>query len=97
MIRLRNVNHDSFEAIEAKLLDIAYVLVCQTHLVINDLETKGITKHLGKFLIFEDWDGANSMSCYKGDERHHKFVANGEFKNALDSWPFGQPAERNSY
>ncbi len=30
----------------------------------------------------------------RGDERHHKFVANGEFKNALDSWPFGQPAER---
>jgi tRNA pseudouridine13 synthase len=49
---------------------------------------------LGLRLIQEDWDGVVTLLLH-GDNRHHQFVKEGEYKRAFDAWPFGQPAERN--
>ena len=49
---------------------------------------------LGLHLVKEDWDGLVAMLLC-GEDRHHGFVKEEEYKRALDAWPFGQPAERN--
>ena len=49
---------------------------------------------LGLSILLEDWD-ALIMFLLQGKERHNEFAEEGEYKKALDAWPFGQPAERN--
>jgi len=49
---------------------------------------------LGLTLLLEDWEGLIHELLH-GEERHHQFALNGDFKRAFDAWPFGQPAERN--
>jgi len=49
---------------------------------------------LGLAIVLEDWD-AVVRTLLQGENRHNMFVSEGEYKKALDTWPFGQPAERN--
>jgi tRNA pseudouridine13 synthase len=49
---------------------------------------------LGMALVKEDWK-CLIATLLAGEERHHIFASEGEYKRALDAWPFGQPAERN--
>jgi tRNA pseudouridine13 synthase len=49
---------------------------------------------LGLAILLEDWDSL-ILALLQGDERHNLFAKDGEYKKALDAWPFGQPAERN--
>jgi tRNA pseudouridine13 synthase len=54
----------------------------------------GNNHKLGLLLIKEDWTNLVSSLLY-GDEAHNEFAKAGEYKQALNTWPFGQPAERN--
>jgi tRNA pseudouridine13 synthase len=54
----------------------------------------GNNHELGLWLIKEDWDSLVS-SLLGGDETYNEFAKVGEYKQALNAWPFGQPAERN--
>jgi tRNA pseudouridine13 synthase len=54
----------------------------------------GNNHELGFALIKGDWNALVSTLLI-GSERHHEFIKKGEYKQAFDSWPFGQPAERN--
>ncbi len=49
---------------------------------------------LGMALVKEDWE-CLIATLLAGKERQHIFASEGEYKRALDAWPFGQPAERN--
>ncbi len=49
---------------------------------------------LGIAVVLEDWEGL-IQELLRGDARHHSFASEREYKKALDSWPFGQPAERS--
>jgi len=54
----------------------------------------GNNHKLGLAVILEDWDAVvKELLC--GEERHHSFAKEGEYKKAVDAWPFGQPAQRN--
>jgi len=55
---------------------------------------KGNNQILGAALLREDWE-ALIEELLKGNERHNELASKGEFKLALDAWPFGHPAERN--
>jgi tRNA pseudouridine13 synthase len=94
VIRLRNLNPDSFHTIETKLREVERVGLPNAfgH---QRFGNDGNNQILGKHLILEHWDGV-TQELLAGGERHHKFAAEGEFKSALDAWPFGQPAERTA-
>jgi len=49
---------------------------------------------VGLAVTLEDWESV-VKELLSGDDRHNAFAAEEEYKKALDSWPFGQPAERN--
>lgn len=92
-IRLREIEMHQFGTIEANLEAIANAGLPNAFGP-QRFGNKNNNHTLGLFLVLEQWDSLIE-ELLKGDDRHHDFAQNGEFKKAIDAWPFGQPAERN--
>ncbi|MBC8200720.1 MAG: tRNA pseudouridine(13) synthase TruD [Planctomycetes bacterium] len=93
VIRVRNVKVDSLQDIQEKLKEL-HTFGLPNFFGPQRFGNFGNNHALGRALVMEEWDELVAL-VLAGDQRHHDFVSNGEYKRALDAWPFGQPAERN--
>jgi len=93
VIRVREIDEQSLPAIQKRLQTLS-VCGMPNFFGPQRFGNHGNNHELGLHLVKEDWDGlVSALLC--GEERHHVFAREGEYKRALDAWPFGQPAERN--
>ena len=92
-ILLREVQPSSYKLIEERLVELMQQGL--PNAFGNQRFGNKLNNHiLGRCFVLEDWDVLVQM-LLKGEERHHDYAKMGEYKQALDAWPFGQPAERN--
>jgi tRNA pseudouridine13 synthase len=92
-IRLREIDSQYHETISIRLQQLAKTGLPNAFGP-QRFGNYGNNHTLGIALILEDWDGLID-ELLRGEERHHLFALSGDYKHALDAWPFGQPAERN--
>jgi tRNA pseudouridine13 synthase len=93
VIRIREIESFSLQEVEQRLRIVSQAGM-PNYFGPQRFGNYGTNHELGLALVLDDWDGLVS-SLLGGDERHHAFVQEGEYKRAFDAWPFGQPAERN--
>jgi tRNA pseudouridine13 synthase len=93
IVRIRNVNADSLQGVQEKLNEV-YTFGLPNFFGPQRFGNFGNNHELGMALVVEEWDELVSL-LLAGNDRHHDFVAEGEYKRAFDAWPFRQPVERN--
>lgn len=92
-IRLREIDPRNHERIEERLCSLS------KNGLPNSFGSQRFGNHgnnhkLGLAVILEDWDALTKKLLY-GEERYHSFALKGDYRRAVDAWPFGQRAERN--
>lgn len=92
-VRLREVSSVNYKCIEERLQALTKIGM-PNFFGPQRFGNCGNNHKLGLALILEDWE-ALVKELLDGEERHHAFALNCEYKKAFDAWPFGQPAERN--
>ena len=92
-IRLREIARWNYKCIEERLHALAKTGLPNLF-GLQRFGNCGNNHKLGLAMILEDWE-ALIKELLDGEERHHAFALNGEYKKAFDAWPFGQPTERN--
>lgn len=93
VIRLRQLNIQDEKMIEGKLKKLQKSGLPNAFGP-QRFGSRNNNHHVGLAVTLEDWERV-VKELLSGDARHNTFAAEGEYKKALDSWPFGQPAERN--
>ena len=92
-LRIREIEENELPEVEKRLFELSQTGM-PNFFGPQRFGNYGNNHEIGLALIKEDYDGVVLM-LLSGEERHHDFVRAGEFKKALDAWPFGNPAERN--
>ena len=92
-IRLRDVDVSEFSLIQKRLTTLCK-LGLPNFFGPQRFGNNENNHSLGMAIVKEDWDCLITI-LLEGKERHHTLAREGEFKRALDAWPFGQPTERN--
>lgn len=93
VLRVRDMQADSLLGVQEKLNELRAVGL-PNFFGPQRFGNFGNNHEFGMALVNEHWDELVSL-LLDGEERHHEFVKEGEYKRAIDAWPFGQPAERN--
>ena len=92
-LRIREIEENELPEVEKRLFELSQTGM-PNFFGPQRFGNYGNNHEIGLALIKEDYDGVVLM-LLSGEERHHDFMRAGEFKKALDAWPFGNPAERN--
>lgn len=92
-LRLREVLKENFDCLEQRLQAL------QRNGLPNAFGpqrfgNKNDNQFVGQYIITKEWDKVIAV-LLTGTDRHHELADAGKFQNALDAWPFGQPAQRN--
>ena len=92
-IRLREIESQFYPCIQQRLERLA------AHGLPNAFGpqrfgNRGDNADIGRLWLLCDWDSlANCL--LQGGEAHNQLAMDGEYQQAMDAWPFGQPAQRN--
>ena len=93
IVRIREIDPSSSPVLQERMVQLCEFGLCN-YFGPQRFGNNRNNHKLGLALVLEDWQELVTL-LLSGDEHHHKYAMDGHYKQALYSWPFGQPVERN--